>query len=77
MRVDIVAKSKNKSFAGAKTEVFVHLLQKVVGFQRAKPFGRLPQKAESRVELVQLLSSGAFAGEFFNPNFGLKKRGLL
>ena len=77
MRVDIVAKSKNKSFAGAKTEVFVHLLQKVVGFQRAKPFGRLPQKPESRVELVQLLSSGAFAGEFFNTNVVLKKRGIL
>ena len=31
----------------------------------------------SRVEFVQLLSSGAFAVEFFNTTFVLKKRGIL
>ena len=31
---------------------------------------------KTRVGLVQLISSGAFAGEFFNPNIGVKKRGV-
>ena len=60
----------------AKTKVFVHLLQKVAD-SKGRVFGCTPQKAESRVELVQLLSSGAFVGEFFNTNVVLKKRGIL
>ena len=48
-----------KKLRWSKTKVFVHLLKKVV-VSRGNAFGRLLRKAEARVELVQLLSSGAF-----------------
>jgi len=49
---------------------FTQFFSKNCGFPKGKALGRSSQRAKG-------LSSGAFAGEFFNPNFGLKKRGLL
>ena len=59
-----------KKLRRSKTKVFVHLFQKVV-VSRGNAFGRLLRKAE------YFIRESAFAGEFFNPKFGLKKRGLL
>ena len=55
---------------GAKQKVFVHLFQKVAD-SKDSVFGRTPQSAKHFVR------GSAFAGEFFNPKLGLKKRGLL
>ena len=55
----------------------VELFTKSSQIPKAEPLVARRNERKSRVELVQLSSSGAFAGEFFNPNFGLKKRGLL
>ncbi|WP_419542803.1 hypothetical protein, partial [Negativibacillus massiliensis] len=38
---------------------------------RGEAFGRTPQSAK------HFIRESAFAGEFFNPKLGLKKRGLL
>ena len=78
MRVDIVAKSENKSFAGAKTEVFVHLLQKVAD-SKDSVFGRTPQSAknfirESAFLRVKKEFCSVAAGNFAQSFMGKKSK---
>ena len=63
--------------AQGEQKFLVELFTKSSQIPKAEPLVARRNERKSRVELVQLISSGAFAGEFFNPKFGLKKRGLL
>ncbi len=55
----------------------------MLGGIKQKVLSTFSKVVQSRVKLwslavtSEILASGAFAGEFFNPKFGLKKRGLL
>ena len=63
--------------AVGEQKFLVELFTKSSQIPKAEPLVARRNERKSRVELVQLLSSGAFAGEFFNTNVVLKKRGIL
>ena len=60
-----------------RQKFLIELFEKSSWCPEATPLGAFRRRRKTRVELVQLLSSGAFAGEFFNPSFRLKKRGAF
>jgi len=71
LKLDTVSPTAQRRVARGKTNVFDRTFFKKLADSKGRAFSRSSQRAKL------FIRESAFAGEFFNPRFGLKKRGLL
>ena len=64
------------SLQRSQTEVLVELFSKSSWCPEATPWSLVATSEKLELDLFNSYRQGAFAGEFFNPNIGVKKRGF-